>query len=271
MRTSLVALGFLVFGLAQCGGERGLFVGDERPDAGEGGEPNENGGTANGGNASGGENRGGEPAGGSENRGGSGSGAEAGEPGTAATGGSEPAGGSENRGGGGTGAEAGEAGTGGVAARGGSEGGGSAGEGGTAARGGMAGSGAEAGSGTAARGGTGDGGRAGSSNAGAGGSGGVDCNALAREYIERLALAQQCSTILTVEQCTIEMPDEFQCPCPTYVNPAREGDIRRLNQILEYARHCMWACPAIVCPDPKRGTCSADAIVAGNGRCTAVL
>jgi hypothetical protein len=135
----------------------------------------------------------------------------------------------------------------------------------------MGGSGAEAGSGTAARGGTTDGGRAGSSNAGAGGTGGVDCEALAREYIERLALAQQCSPILTFEQCTVKMPDDFRCPCPTFVNPAREGDIRRLNQILEYQRQCVWACPAVVCPNPTRGTCSADAIVAAEGRCTNVL
>jgi hypothetical protein len=55
------------------------------------------------------------------------------------------------------------------------------------------------------------------------------------------------------------------------VNPAREGDVRRLNQILEYARHCARVCPAIVCPSPTRGTCSADAIVAADGRCTDVL
>jgi hypothetical protein len=144
--------------------------------------------------------------------------------------------------------------------------------------GGRAGS-ASAGAGS---GGMNDGGRAGDGNAGragASGSGGAstnDCEALGREYRERLAAAQQCSPQLTVEQCTIEMPDDFFCPCKTWVNPMRDADIRRLNEILEKRTNCARICPAIACPDVRRGVCSvntmtdtAPIIGPAPGRCTA--
>lgn len=261
MRASLFALGLLAIGLSHCSGDRGLFVGTDRDDDGGGGESNENGGTGAGttGGTAGASNGGSENSGGTENtggapnRGGTGSGAEAGEP-SGGTGGTDS---------GGTHA-------------GGTDAGGTDGGGAGGARAGMGGSGAEAGSGTAGHAGTNDGGRAGaagSNNAGAGGGSDVDCEALAREYAERLAAAQQCSLQLTVEQCTIEMPNDFFCPCKTYVNPMRESDIRRMNEILQRKSQCVRACPTIACPDYKRGTCSMNtAIVSpGLGRCAAVL
>jgi hypothetical protein len=126
--------------------------------------------------------------------------------------------------------------------------------------------------GVAARGGMDSGGRAGANNAGAGGTTDVDCDALAREYQQLLAAVQQCSPILTVEQCTRQMPDSVVCGCPTFVNPMREADIRRMTEIIEKTRACGWACPGIVCPAPGRGVCSADAIVGTErGRCVAQL
>ena len=65
--------------------------------------------------------------------------------------------------------------------------------------------GGRAGSAHAGAGGVSDGGRAGSANAGSGGASTNDCEALAREYRERLAAAQQCSPQLTVEQC-LDLP-----------------------------------------------------------------
>jgi hypothetical protein len=265
MRTSIFALGFVAIGLAQCG-NRDLFVADERPgSSGEAGETGETGGTGSGrtggtgGTASAGEGSGGTENTGGSNRGGTGSGAEGGEPSeTGGTGGSDRGGTDAG------GTDTGGTDTGGV--------------GGDAMRGGAGGNGAQAGSGTAARGGNdggragaggaNDAGRAGSANAGAGGTPTTDCEALAREYRERLAAAQQCSLQLTVEQCTIEMPDDFFCPCKTYVNAMREADVRRLNEILEKRVSCARLCPAIACPDVKRGVCSGPTdIVAAPGRC----
>jgi hypothetical protein len=263
MRTSLFALGFVAIGLVQCG-NRDLFVADERAgNAGESGAPSENGGTGttmggSGGASNGGsENGGTENTGGSPERGGTGSGAEAGEGATGGTGGSDS---------GGTNAGGTDAG--------GTDAGGSAGSG-TAARGGMN-DGGRAGSANAGSGGVSDGGRAGDANAGrsgASGTGGAsttDCEALAREYAERLAAAQQCSRQLTVEQCTIEILDDFFCPCKTYVNPMNEADIRRLNEILEKRASCPRTCTAVVCPDVKRGGCAATNGSLDLGRCTAI-
>jgi hypothetical protein len=68
------------------------------------------------------------------------------------------------------------------------------------------------------------------------------------------------------------MPDDFFCPCKTYVNPMREADIRRLNEILEKRTGCVRLCPAIACPDIKRGVCQAGVIDPitrpTGGRCT---
>ena len=76
--------------------------------------------------------------------------------------------------------------------------------------------------------------------------------------------------MLTVEQCTRELPDDLLCGCKTFVNPMREADVSRLLELIEKARNCPRICPAIVCPDVRRGTCAADAIVGtGRGRCIA--
>jgi hypothetical protein len=256
MRTSLIALGLLSLGLAHCAGDRGLLVGGARDgDDGEAGEMNETGGTdpgmsgGNGATANSGGSSGGQNLGGTQSRGGSG--AEAGEdPGTGGTGGSDR-GGTDS---------------------GGTDAGGSAGDAGSTTRGGTGGS-ADAGmGGVAARGGMDSGGRAGANNAGAGGTSDVDCEALAKEYRELLASAQQCSPMLTVEQCTREMPDDLMCGCTTFVNPMRDADVRRLLELIEKARNCSRICPAIVCPAVRRGVCGADAIVGtGRGRCVAQL
>jgi hypothetical protein len=253
MRTSLIALGLLSLGLAHCGAERGLLVGGERDeDAGEAGDTNTSG-TGSGTTGNGGtENTGGTQSSGGQNRGGTqnrgGSGAEAGEdPGTGGTGGTDRGG--TDSGGTDSGGSAGDV------MRGGSSGSANAGMGGVAARGGMD-----------------SGGRAGANNAGAGGTSSVDCEALAKEYRELLASAQQCSPMLTVEQCTREMPDDLMCGCTTFVNPMRDADVRRLLELIEKARNCSRICPAIVCPAVRRGVCGADAIIGtGRGRCVAQL
>jgi len=253
MRTSLFALGFLAIGLARCSGDKGVFVGEERGgSAGESGDTNQTGGASTTGGAGG---------------------SASGTAGTAERGGTDSVGGTESRGGSGSGAEGGEGaepGTGGTSTGGGEQGGSNTGGlGGDVVRGGAGGMGAEAGSGTAARGGANDGGRAGTSNAGTGGRPtDTDCTALAKEYQDRLALAQQCLGVSTTE-CSLEMPDDLLCGCPTYVNPARDADIRRMNELIEKARNCVRICPAIACREVKSGRCSTDAIIPARGRCVA--
>ncbi|HEX6764236.1 MAG TPA: hypothetical protein VF103_02135 [Polyangiaceae bacterium] len=262
MKTSLFVLGFLAVGLSQCSGDKGIFVGEERGGtAGEGGDTNETGGSSTTGGsggassgAAGSENRGGtESSGGTNDRGGTGTGAEGGagaEPGTGGTGGTDT---------GGTG-------TGGVE-QGGTDAGGSAGD---VTRGGAGGMGAQAGSGTAARGGANDGGRAGSGNAGTGGRpSDVDCEAMAREYQDRLAAVQQCM-FTGANPCSLKIADDLFCGCPTFVSPVRADDIRRMQDLLEKASSCQRVCPAIACHNVTRGVCTADAIVPAGGRCVAM-
>jgi len=264
MRTSLIALGFLTLGLAHCSGDRGLFVGEDRD-----GGPGEAGDTGSGGSGAGttggngGTDRGGTGTGGSDNSGGT----DRGGTGTGGTG----TGGTGTAAEGGEGAEPGTGGTG-NGARGGTNTGGGAGDAGSSTIGGTGGSGAEAGmGGVAARGGMNTGGRAGDSNAGAGGRPtDATCTELAREYRERLASAQQCAVAI-VEQCSREMPDDLLCGCPTFVNPTRESDIRRMLELIELGKNCVRICPAIACVDVKRGQCGeTTSIISARTRCIAL-
>jgi hypothetical protein len=268
MKASLIAIGCFAVALTHCSGERGLFVGNDKGGTtGEGGE--DTGGTGNGANGgTGGDaNRGGSSgdAGGDANRGGSsgdaagGSGAEA-QGGNGAVAGSEPGG----RGGTDSGGLGGDIGAAGEGNRGGTSGDGAGGIGELGGGGGTAG------------GGTGGGNRGGASGgAGRGGSGGsggnVNCAELAAEYLQRLAAAQVCVPVAMPTEmtpCSLQMPDDLICGCPTYVNPEHASEIRRMNELIELAKGCSMVCPAIACPAVKRGVCSGDTgIVPARGRC----
>jgi len=103
----------------------------------------------------------------------------------------------------------------------------------------------------------GDGARGGTDPGGPGGGPGPDCMAMAREYRDHLIGSQMCMPVAP-DPCTQVMPDDLFCGCPTYVNPARELDVRRMNELLDASANCPHTCPPGPCRPVSVGLCYPD-------------
>ena len=80
---------------------------------------------------------------------------------------------------------------------------------------------------------------------------------MADDYRQSLIGAQICMPG-TPDPCTITMPDDLFCGCPTYVNPSRSLDIDRMNYIIAAAANCPRMCVPIGCRPTSGGACMAE-------------
>ena len=99
------------------------------------------------------------------------------------------------------------------------------------------------GSGTSGSGG--DGGRPG----GTGGGPLDECSRLQEQYAEALAAAKICSPMLSVEQCTVLVPDRLSpcfAECPTFINPQ---NAQALLDMMEAQTFYDEMCRRDDCPD----------------------
>jgi hypothetical protein len=99
--------------------------------------------------------------------------------------------------------------------------------------------------------------RGGTDNGGPGGGPGPDCMAMIREYRDHLISSQMCMPVAP-DPCTLVMPDDLLCGCPTYVNPQRDLDVRRMNELLDEAANCPHMCPPGGCRSVSSGRCTVD-------------
>lgn len=83
---------------------------------------------------------------------------------------------------------------------------------------------------------------------------------MAREYQSFLRSAQVCMPPeqSTPDPCTLQMPDDLLCGCPTYVNPDRFLDIPYMEYLLSEAMDCQRACEPIACRPVSGGVCMPD-------------
>ncbi|HVR19968.1 MAG TPA: hypothetical protein VMS65_09730 [Polyangiaceae bacterium] len=135
---------------------------------------------------------------------------------------------------------------------------GSGGSGGVAAGGGVSGgSGTPGSAGFADRPPNGGGARGGMDNGGPGGGPAPNCMAMAREYRDHLIASQLCMPVAP-DPCTLVMPDDLLCGCPAYVNPERDLDVRRMNELLDISADCPHMCPPGGCRPVSFGQCMVD-------------
>ncbi len=106
-----------------------------------------------------------------------------------------------------------------------------------------------------------------------GGTGGLNpkCQALLDGFDAALAQAKQCSPMVNSLQCTTEVGDDIQCPCPTFVNPANTAALATLDQLESEWKKAGCnqglACAGVACPAPQGSGCVPDGAGADSGTC----
>jgi len=140
----------------------------------------------------------------------------------------------------------------------------SAGSGGAGAMGGTSGASGSGGSSGTGGSGAGSGGMGSGPGPGPGPDPGPEaCLDMAREYRSILRSAQICMPPdpmdpQATDPCTLRMPDDPLCRCPTYVNPDRFLDIPYLEYLLAETAVCPPTCQPNTCRPVGSGACLLD-------------
>jgi hypothetical protein len=136
--------------------------------------------------------------------------------------------------------------------------GGSGGSGGSGQQGGAGGTGGSGG-GSSGKGGVGGFGGTGTGAMGGGGSTSNDCDELAIRYTETLAIAKQCNPFIDFEQCTVLVPSDLYCGCPTFVSSGQQQALSDLGALQAQSQQLNCGADILCepCPMPSAGFCQA--------------
>jgi hypothetical protein len=125
--------------------------------------------------------------------------------------------------------------------------------------------------GSAASGGTSATGGAGGSSGGTGGAGGAGgrrapcgitppfCNVVGARYQSDLMYAKKCNPFIDYEQCTVLVPWELPCGCPTFVSSGQQLALADLVEWQEEWKQSCCNAPCPPCAPPDYGTCEPTA------------
>jgi hypothetical protein len=89
------------------------------------------------------------------------------------------------------------------------------------------------------------------------------CEELAALYRAAVDEARGCDASIDMPQCTLSVPDSIVCGCATFVNPAHQDAVARLQTLTEQADRmgCFSLIDCAPCvPPPDRGKCEAGRV-----------
>ncbi|MCC6748014.1 MAG: hypothetical protein IT371_10175 [Deltaproteobacteria bacterium] len=89
------------------------------------------------------------------------------------------------------------------------------------------------------------------------------CDSFATAYEKQVENAKKCSPSAPGVQCTVRVElDKLRCGCPTYIHGDATAVLAKIKALWDGHKCKVAGCPAVVCPQPKSGSCEAS-----SGRC----